>query len=786
MRGGMRLPVFAVAVLALLGPVGLGAAAWSKLNAPPPPSASSSVTKLDLLAAEADWKTIVLGASFGNTDIDPAALHQAMGLPGKAVSFSIGASVAGVWYAVLKERVYGNSLSPDLVLMPVTIATALTTHLPGGNPKRLSEHMPEPDAAVLRRTYRSEWSPEIQRLLDRRSSLRDPLLNRFRMLGPSLWMGASEEALEVAGRAVFGETHAEAGARLLPVVEVDGAGELRDRVATADPAESYLADIVDLAESHGTRVVILLPPVAPGANAEEGLTAELERRMITWANSRGVGWLDLRREAYVRADFQDPAHMRPATATRFSKTVGERLVDMGLTRGAVRPAVVPILPSGVRRLGVPPGLPGVKLKAPGDSCAVRVGVGVFAALGTRAADRVGAGIVSPIIVEEGEKRLTPGSAVRRCSGEFMHQDAVFIGRGAPDAPVPRLAFAPEVPMLVGDDRAVYWVYPEGGVEWSFAEAWDTGGRAAPTIEARVLLIGGERASLKAGGEDLAFEQQGEEWVARLPVPSGAPWQITVSSEDQATFVWVRSLELVAGEERVKLVTDVDTGSVDLLLRNWTIRAKASAAVPPPPPASLKVARRSYFTAPWANETGCSPLMVTEDGIPLQRVSRDSPFHRPVLGAGVHHAKDRIYFDVADGSDPRHNGRSYQVVYDPERRCRWRECAECGVRVWLYPGDTLVSTSGRPGRVKLETARMKLRISGAFAFPSDAAAPLRLAARLGERPLVDTAAGVEVLKAGLDIHFSEAIDRSSREELVVELALTPDAPPLLVTMFLEAL
>ena len=444
-------------LLALLGPAALTGAAWLHLTTPPPVVKSTAAAAMDRVAAVDDWKTIITGASFGDTDIDPVALHEAMGLPGKASSFCIGASVAAVWYAVLKERVYGNGLTPDLIIMPISLASALNPDLPGFNGKRLTDQMPEPDAVVLRRSYGSNRAPELQRVLDRRATLRDPLLNRFRRIGPSWFFGADEEDLDAAGRAVFGETHAEAGARLLPVVERDRGGEVRDRVAAADPAESYLSDIVDLADEHGTQVVIILPPVSPGANADPGLTPELERRMITWANSRKVGWLDLRTEPYVRADFKDAVHMRPATATHFSKTVGERLVAMGVTGGAIRPAVVPVTAAAVRRIGTPPTLPEVKLAAPGDVCGLRVDVGAYAALGTRAADRLGAGIVSPIVVEEAGKRLNRGAASRRCTATYLHQHRVDIGRSAPDAPTPELRFAPEVPMEVAGDRSLYWV-----------------------------------------------------------------------------------------------------------------------------------------------------------------------------------------------------------------------------------------------------------------------------------------------------------------------------------------
>ncbi len=77
---------------------------------------------------------------------------------------------------------------------------------------------------------------------------------------------------------------------------------------------------------------------------------------------------------------------------------------------------------------------------------------------------------------------------------------------------------------------------------------------------------------------------------------------------------------------------------------------------------------------------CSPLLITEDGVPLPRPNVPC---QEVTSRGrgrTCHTTDRILFTAPDGSDPATNGRSYRLVLDPERSCHGA--------AWIYPIDML--------------------------------------------------------------------------------------------------
>ncbi len=99
--------------------------------------------------------------------------------------------------------------------------------------------------------------------------------------------------------------------------------------------------------------------------------------------------------------------------------------------------------------------------------------------------------------------------------------------------------------------------------------------------------------------------------------------------------------------------------------------------------------------PWASR--CSPIRVLEDGQPLPRHHETCPAAMRFGRGRTCHDADGIRFTTPDRSDPRRNGRTYQLGLDPARGCERAQ--------WLYPGDELTLRS----RSSKRATRLELRI-----------------------------------------------------------------------------
>lgn len=301
-------------VLAIAGPAVVLALAFLILAHP---TEGREARAMDERARAAAADVVVVGASFAYADLDPERLGAALSpTRAPALVLAVGSSEAAVWYAILQGRVYGNGLDPAWVILPVSLRAMLQATLDLVQTERLADQMPIFDEVVLARSFGTAPPSLGRRVLDRRSSLRDPVLDGFRTFFPVLLFGADADHIRRAGLAYF----------VTRKPRVGGPGALPvDERPLAAPDESYLADIVRLVTEHGGRLAVVLPPVAPGTTSEGRLDAGREAEVVAWASAHGVRWLDLRDLGWPRARFTDGLHMNADAAAELTDIVAVRL-----------------------------------------------------------------------------------------------------------------------------------------------------------------------------------------------------------------------------------------------------------------------------------------------------------------------------------------------------------------------------------------------------------------------------------------------------------------------------
>ncbi len=759
---------------AVVGPAAVFAGAL-RLLTPEPVVGERGVTLDGVANRHRDAEVVVIGASYANTDIDPVTLADKLDPGGPSVLvLQVGASAAPVWYAILKERVFGNGIEPKHIVLPVSITTALMTRLSPSQESKLTDQMPIPDDVVARRSYGARQFPALERLLGNRGAVRDPLLHAFRNAVPRWLLGVESAAVESAGTAVFGEQHDEADARVFSIVgdedEEEDSGRSAARGWTVDdPDESYLSDIADLADANDARLALVLPPTIKGKDYGQVAAPEVEARVIAWAERRGVALLDYRGLPWDQSRFRDGRHMRKEAAKEFTAMIAADLLRAGGGGGL---AVV-----GADRLvvrsGTPPTLPDVRWIPAGEPCSGTIPVPGFAFLGKKATAELFPRLISPIRVWEGESPLGTTLKKGECTGTAVHRAAFAVSRRQADGPPLVLRWAEEVPLGPAEEP-IYWVFPGTTLTWSLDAPW----RTPPTsveLTASALGPGTGLAELEVGGARVPIQVAGSDASATVPAPAGDGWTVAVSSPVDGPYLVLRTLAVRAGEATMSLVAPPRPRRLELLHKDaWTVVGN-----PPPLPSFTPRSEggASWFEMPWRAAGDCSPLRVEHAGALLPKM----PPGRRREGMGTRHTQNKLTFDALPGTDPL---RDYTVVYDPDRRCP-KLCRECLEEVWLDPGDTLTAEVPARRRMAFAADLFRLRLSITMdQRPADPAATLGVRVTLGDEVLATRALVPAEFGPMIDIPLSSPVAPGAPGALRVTYVSDPALPPVMVMSSLE--
>lgn len=718
-------------------------------------------------------EVVVLGSSWARTDIDPARLATRLKTkPAKVSVLSVGLTTAPVWYAMLRERVYGNDCKPRLIVLPVSLGGALVVRPSAIRMAELYQQMPVPDEVVSRRTLGDPTEVRIQWLLSHRGDLRDPLLNAFRDLLPRRVLGQDADAVAAAGLRVFGKEHERADARALPGVELEtrAEGGSFGWLSATDPAESYLADMVRLAKENGAEVVVALPPTIGEASAGQAVPPELEQATVRWAKDNGVHWIDLRQLPWDESYFIDGDHLRKNAARLFTDLVADQLLGEHLAADAADQArSVERLAATVRRQGTPPDPGPVRAKPGKDPCDLSIAAPDYGFLSQLGTENIFPRLRSPLRVREGKQLLQPTAIRGTCTGTAVHRARIAVSRLQANGPPLKLVWAEDIPDGEGDE-ATWWVYPGTALVWTFPEAWTPEeGPATVILRAGALGPGAGVPVLRIGDEKAPLQKSGNFSTASLPAPTRGPWSLVVASPKRGPFLFVDSLTLRAGSRTATVVASRYPHRLDLF-------DPAGWRVDTAPPELEKMPIRtwgdkSWFQVPWNSFSYCSPFRVSYAGSLLMEAELG-----PHDGAkGTWHGENRLRFEALPGTDPK---VGYRAVYDPDRRCA-RLSPDSAEQVWLYPGETLKIEVSPERRAAFESPLVRLVLKPTPAFEASDAAVLKINAHLGEQLLLVHEVRGGALELPIDLVLPSPLDPAAEGLLSVTLSSSPDLPPLLL-------
>ncbi len=790
--------------LALLLPAMVLAGGYLWLLAAEERALSERAAAMEAELAALDPEVVFVGNSLVRAGVDPRIVGQGLGdRPVRVANAAEPGTRPANWYTVLKNRVYGQGLRPKLVVVGMIPSTMVRTGVSNDLAQRsLANHAADYEPVVDRKVYgRDAVNPMVHRLHRNRGAFQDAWARTVRALSVGLFMvdgdgGVLERGERIASaslEAVFGLDGAldmSLHHRVIPIaLPVSEARAASDRGTVAD---SFVPDLLDLAEAHGSRVAFAWFPLTAAKTEAVALDPAEQAALVTLLNEGGAAWIDLHARPFGDELFTDAVHLNQAGRERLSRLLAQELSAIdALGSGPFAPAEVPVTASFVARLeGTPPDLGPVEPEPSGkDDCLLVIKRPDLFALSNTATDAAGVGMVSPIVVLEDGRPLTRRRWKKqleepRCSGAYLPQTGrMWLAPSEPSTAAQHeytLALSANLPVSDGTSEG-WWVYPGTSLELDL----DLQGGAQPTalvLGLEPILDKGPSLEATVDGVPMILEPVGPAWYrARLPLVAGtSPDKLLVRSPADGPYALLRwvavetergTADLIGDASRMEpplanLIPKAGPSPVEALTEAATFPLELAAADAP------KVAKAAIPALVALDDTaisarlpcrGCSPLRLVENG-----TERDAPAW---VCSAVRKGEpdqscqdeDSFLFTAGDGSDPLANGKPYALRLRDERR--YKE------RVWIYPGDRLRIAARITERRRLRHGASSLTIGAVpIADTPDGRLSLRLLG--GEDVYLETTLPLRVLAEGsLEIPLDRRLPATGG---AVTLELTSDA------------
>ncbi len=808
-----RLPAGFLA--ALLPAIVLAIGGWLLL-APEEEQLSPAAQRMEEALAAAQPELLVVGNSLAGRDIDPVALGTSLGeRPVRVATAWEPGTYPANWYLFLKNRLYDQGLEPHVIVVAMAPRTLLQTGVePELASKSLGEHIGPYEPVVFEKVYgRSTPNPWLLRLRNRRGRFQELWAGWMRAGSVGLFHGEPDQPMLERGEAV-------AGPALERVFEADGAVDItlhqrvipvveheREVAVSADSstvAASFVPDLLDLAETFGSRVVFVWMPMLPGTEAAMAVDPLVEAELVRLLNERGAAYVDMSGLGYPLSLFQDPAHLNHEGQARFTRELAERLraIDV-MGHGPFAPSRVPLaLEHSVELRGSAPDPGPVELlpDPDGQPCLHMVKAAEWYPLSDAALGAAGLGTVSPLVVlEDGqplEHKAWLGALKGGCKGAYMPQAGRLWVSPGPHAEPPRaqrgytLALEREQPVRYGKAEG-WFVYPGTELRLDFTGWPGEPGALELLVGLEPLMGEPQGASVSLDGAAVPLEPAGSRWLqGRLEAPTPAgPWSVAIASPAGGPWLAVRWLAVRSGEEGVDLMGSAELmeppaaqlllGSDRAELEVLTEPAHFPLALEPsgkaggvrgPLPGLDEIASTHISTRVPCRR--CSPLRLVEGGELREIPHLVCGPVRKGKAARSCHADGWFELTPSDGSDPLGNGRGYELQLSPDR---W-----IGRRLWLYPGDRMRLDVAGAERRLLRDGASTLVLEGAAFAGVDPAGQLHLRLVKGDEVLLEASVPVRAFDDGpRELSLGERVDLRGAS-VVLELSTDPEAPYLLLS------
>jgi hypothetical protein len=760
-------------LLSLIGPALVLGLAGEELTREEAWNPDAEVQKLDELAEKAPLDVVVVGPSIARANFDATYLKKVLGKDySRSMLLQEPASTAGVWYTMLKERVYAHNQHPRLVVMVPTLTSLLTNDVSGRALEGLRRHRAEPDDRVLEKSFGGSGPALLRRATENRGRIHDPPLLSLRTLLARFLFSPGDEGIDArvdaAGLAVFGSQHEEEAQRVLPGVEQHHRAGPR---LVEQIEDSYLSDIATLVQENGGQLLIVISPVVQQKSWHHQVGLELEQALITELNRLNIGFIDMRGEMDSRS-FRDGLHMTREGQGELSEKVAQRLLDAGILEGRLPQGVLPLRTDRVQRLGE---LPPLELPPPSplsDPCESSQPLpSALSFLFPAALNRVGAQLTAPLrVLEDGaalERETSRSSKESTCNGTYKFvPDGLRVRHRTPGA-VASVSWNTELPFREGEGPHQYWGFPETSLRWDFSTRWAVSG--SYTVEVSVLPVQpAAGARLRVGDQEQVLRPQEDRLVAQLPVDPQGPWSIELLATEG---YWVlRSLRLVQEPFSMVLVEEAKPRTTDLFA-GALVQVEGEVPVLQTTQPQRRGAL-SYVEIPWKNEVGCSPLRVLEGGVPLPRDTRNLFQAANPRGTEVQHVGNRLYFSATQQG-------ATTMDFDPDRHCWAKATAKSPERYWLYPGNRMEGPITGEMRGKLAGAMKRVELQVAANQPLPAGAALQFTLLQEGKVLFD--ASVPIQEGKNLIFLPTSLPREFKTRASFRIEGAPELPPMLLTL-----
>ncbi len=814
----VRPGVLAVALAVLLPVAMLGVPLGWWARPDPPAALSPTAIRLEK-SLGTDPEVIVLGASKVGTDLDVAVIAEAFASSRQELApLNLSGTTAPVWYAILKNRVYGLDKKPKLILVYSTFDWALATR-PTSEAERavLLGQMGDEEEVLQRKVLGAgSGGATWDRVRRRRTEAHTRLLAFVRDAAVGVTLAPKGEAdVVTAGSAMaapaldalFGMEAGldlSAAHRAIPIVEETRA---KTTVSTTHLEDTLLPDFLAMAREHDAQIVFVHAPVRASLEVSFQVEPALLRDAVQAINDAGAGYVDLRELRLSDAAFGDTVHLNRVGRDALTGALVERLREMGVGgEGPLTPARLPVvsIPPTVTRVGSPPVLPPVAPRRGPRACGWEAPIPDLRALNDFALQTAGLGMTSPLLLLEDGVALAPHATRAEfddaCKGAFLHQDRVVkFSPTGPDAEsvgthAYTFALSDDVPIRTEQGFEAWWVYPGTSLTIAFAEGYVAPGAFGIVVDAVVFGEGAGAPVVRVDdGPEAPLLGQGLHRSAILaPAAPSGPWRMTVSAPPDGGWVLLRRVAYGSADDLRFVVGTPGETSVGILGANGTYAAAPAPLAPLGAPTPAEDGYAAFDISglgvpdtkalyELASVRGCSPVRVLEDGAStLTAVPRVVDL--PGAPGRYTHEGSTLTIMGTDGAAPGANGRAYTAVLDDTRRCR-------GLR-WLYPGDSLTLTVEPNLLARLLADPTRVELGGAAAAEPVAADATAGAAATEEEGTIRIRVGDTVY---LDERFPLAalastppawtLDRPlprGPAPITVELAIPPSAPYTLVT------
>jgi len=674
-------------------------------------------------------KLLILGSSVARRDVDTSRLAEQLGIKERSMLMLTLPNATGAhFYAVLKNRVYGNGHRPKAVVVVSALGTLLTTEVLGdSNMDRLVHHLSPDEPVIARKVFeRNGDSFESLQMRAKAGDLRDGFTGFIRDVTAGYLFPGGKNKLR---RMVHGERLANdsfdsvfANENMDFSLYGKNAGQVgvvveEEYSREVDPWDSFMVDLTEIGADHRSKIFFVrtpFPPSNPDKDRVDSATDMATRQVL---QEIGAGYMDFRSLDLDDSYFEDMVHMNPEGARIMTDALADELLHQQLFDMDVKPEVdIPDLPDTIRRVGNPPKAPQLgKPELRGDGCRRVIQTGAFDAISDDELARRGVLGASPVVVRQGELVFEHvAERSEECAPQaWFAEGAIQIA--TPDKGPVKVSLAKRAPILGPNGQPAYWVYPGTSLELSFPSAFKEPEEAFE-VYAQAAGFGGDGGVPTLEVEDQAVEMDSfRGWVHGVihpPAPKKA-WSLRLSSPEDGPWLLVRNITVGMRPKTTHVIGDAESlygASIRVLGGRVEHTGITPEYVAPPPkpirglvdvkkgPKGLgsislpRFQRMADVDDPEADRPNdCSPLVVFEDDVALS--GAHSPCEEVALRKGGRycHAGPKIYLSGSDDSSPSKNGRSYRVGLDESRICtRLRFGDQTPFRDiwWMYPGDEL--------------------------------------------------------------------------------------------------